>query len=146
MGGLLPAGGVPASGLGVSLVQEVGALAVEVDGALVVGQGLAITGVGGSQEAGQAIHCHWDGGRRPGCRLLGSPAALCWCAPQLGWRRRQPPVPTVDFGDGGARVEMPDPPGEVLWELLLEGDGDTAVMGPPRGSPAWGVTAHRAPW
>lgn len=26
--------------------------------------------------------------------------------------------------------------GEVLWELLLEGDGGTTVMGPPRGSPA----------
>lgn len=41
------------------LVQELGALAVEVYGALVVGQGLAVTGIGGSQEAGQPIHCHW---------------------------------------------------------------------------------------
>lgn len=52
-------------GLGEGLVQEVGALAVEVDGALVVGQGLAITGIGSSQEAGQPIHRHWawEGGR-----------------------------------------------------------------------------------
>lgn len=46
-------------GLSEGLVQEVGALAVEMDGALVVGQGLAVPGVGGSQEAWQPIHGHW---------------------------------------------------------------------------------------
>lgn len=45
------------------LVQEMGALAVEMDGALVVGQRLAIAGIGGSQEAGQPIHRHWMQGR-----------------------------------------------------------------------------------
>lgn len=58
---LLPAGGVPVGSLGVSLVQEVCALAVEVDGAAVVGQRLAVTGVGGSQEARQPVHRHLDG-------------------------------------------------------------------------------------
>lgn len=56
---LLPAGGVPVGGLSECLVQELGALAVEMYGALVVGQGLAIVGIGGSQEAGQPIHRHW---------------------------------------------------------------------------------------
>lgn len=46
-------------GLSECLVQELGALAVEMYGALVVGQGLAIVGIGGSQEAGQPIHRHW---------------------------------------------------------------------------------------
>lgn len=47
-------------GLSEGLVQEVGALAVEMDGALVVGQRMAIAGIGGSQEAGQPIHRHWE--------------------------------------------------------------------------------------
>lgn len=58
--GLLPPGGVPMGGLSEGLVQEVGALAVEMDGALVVGQRMAIAGIGGSQEAGQPIHRHWE--------------------------------------------------------------------------------------
>lgn len=61
------------AGLSEGLVQEMGALAVEMDGALVVGQGLAITGIGGSQEVGQPINCHWaweEGTGRAGCSFL----------------------------------------------------------------------------
>lgn len=65
-------------GLGEGLVQDVGALAVEVDGALVVGQGLAVAGVGSSQEAGQPIHCHWAW-EEERCSLLLSPAAWHQC-------------------------------------------------------------------
>lgn len=77
-------------GLRESLVQEVGALTVEMDGALVVGQGLAVMGIGGSQEAGQPIHRHWaqEGGTgEAGCRLLLSPVPVSL---QQGWRRRWP--------------------------------------------------------
>lgn len=65
-------------GLSEGLVQEVGALTVEMDGALVVGQGLAVTGVGSSQEAGQPVHGHWarDGDGKGGCSLLLSMAPV----------------------------------------------------------------------
>lgn len=87
---LLPAGGVPLGSLSICLMQELGALAVEMYGALVVGQGLAITGIGGSQEAGQPIHCHWtwDGEMEEvECSLLLSLAPVFL---QQGWQQKYP--------------------------------------------------------
>lgn len=132
-GGLLPAGGVPASGLGVSLVQEVGALAVEVDGALVVGQGLAVTGVGGSQEAGQAIHCHWDGGET-GVQAPGEPYSLVLvCPPRWDGGGGSPLYLPLILVTGERvstrRIRRAKSSGSCSWR----GTGDAAVMGPPRG-------------
>lgn len=87
---LLPAGGVPLSSLSECLMQEPGVLAVEMYGALVVGQGLAVTGIGGSQEAGEPIHCHWawDGEmEEAGCSLLLSLAPVFL---QQGWQQKCP--------------------------------------------------------
>lgn len=72
------------------LMQELGALAVEVYGALVVGQGPAVTGIGGSQEAGQPIHRHWAWNvemEEVECSLLLSVAPMFL---QQGWQWQCP--------------------------------------------------------
>lgn len=72
------------------LMQELGALTVEMYGALVVGQGLAVAGIGGSQEAGQPIHRHWawDGEMgEAGYSLLLSLAPVFL---QQGWQQKCP--------------------------------------------------------
>lgn len=133
-------------GLSESLVQEVGALTVEMDGALVVGQGLAITGIGGSQEAGQPIHRHWaqDGGDR-GSRVqsLSEPGAS---VPPAGMAMEvAPPVPTVDLGDRGARVNLLDLLDKILRQLLLGWEMPVQRLA-VRGHCSWGHTATQSPY
>lgn len=132
-------------GLSEGLVQEVGALAVEMDGALVVGQGLAVAGVGSSQEAGQPVHGHWawDGDGKRGLQPLAEhgtsvpPAGTVAEVASL--------VPTVDLGDGRTCVNLLDTLDKILWQVLLGWERPGQSPAVRRGQPGQGMPPHQAP-